>query len=138
MSVPVPHGRDPGRRVGRLTIPRRRDIRDPIRFGSGVDFGSDGISLAEVRDGGGHPLRILAWFKGHKAPNAGVPGFGHHYVPARLKIVWRQGFESCELQRGGRLSVDAIRRHAAEIDRHFGPGTAARIDPRCTLVIADG
>lgn len=124
--------------VDRIVVPRRRSYRDPIRFGSGVDFGSDGISLIEIRSDDGQIVKILAWFAGHKTPACGVRGFGHEYVPAQLQISWRNGFESIRLQKGGRLSQTLLRRHVDQIDLHFGPGTLDQVDIRRTLVIADG
>ncbi len=124
--------------VDRIPVPRRRSYADAIRFGKGVDFGSDGFSIVEVRDGDGQIVRMLAWFAGHKTPACGVRGFGHVYQPTHLIISSRQGFESVTLQQGGRLSASALRAHADTIDAHFGPGTTAQIDIRRTLVIADG
>lgn len=123
--------------VDRVPVPRRRPYDDPVRFGTGVDFGSDGFSIVEIRRDD-QIVRVLAWFAGYMTAVCGVRGFGQEYRPARLQISSNHGFESVTLQRGGRLSASAIRAHADVIDAHFGAGTAAQIDIRRTLLIADG
>jgi len=124
--------------VDRIRIPRRRPYNDVVRFGAGVDFGSDGIALVEVRNREGQIVRVLAWFAGRETPVCGVRGFGHRYVPARLKISWAGGFEGKTLHReGGRLTRALLNAHAEAIDSHFGPGTTNQIDIRRTLLIAD-
>lgn len=124
--------------VDRVPLPRRRPYDAPVRFGKGVDFGSDGFSVVEMRDGDGQIVKTLAWFAGHRTPACGIRGFGHVYVPAQLMIAWNEGFKSVTLQRGGRLSASALGHHAEVIDAHFGAGTTAQIDIRRTLLIADG
>jgi len=125
--------------VDRMRIPRHRRWNDVVRFGTGVDFGSDGIALVELRDDKGQIVSVLAWFAGRRKAVCGIRGFGHEYVPARLKISWAGGFESRVLHReGGRLTRSLLDAHAEVIDRHFGPGTTDQIDIRRTLLIVDG
>jgi len=125
--------------VDRIRIPRRRRYNTVIRFGTGIDFGSDGVALVEVRDGEGQITRVLGWFGGYETPVCGVRGFGHRYVPARLQISWANGFEGRTLHDGGgRLTRALLDAHAQVIDSHFGPGTTDQIDIRRTLLIADG
>lgn len=125
--------------VDRMPVPRRRCHRDAIRFGTGVDFGSDGVALVAVTDGTGRIVSMLTWFSGYRTPICGIRGFGNRYVPARLSIGWCQGFEDRTLHDGGgRLSRVLLDVHSAAIDGHFGTGTTERIDLRRTLLIADG
>jgi hypothetical protein len=125
--------------VDRIRIPRRRPCDDIVRFGTGVDFGSDGIALVEVRNGEGQIVRVLGWFAGCRTAVCGVRGFGQRYVPARLKISWADAFEGRTLHDdGGRLTRALLDAHAEVIDSHFGPGTTDQIDIRRTLLIADG
>lgn len=100
----------------------------------GVDHGSTGTILAEVRRGNEVAFRLV-WFKGHKSPAAGVRGFGHIYRPAQLTIINRGGYWAASILKDGRLSVPRLLEHAETIDKVLGAGVTALIDPKRTLVV---
>ncbi len=52
----------------------------------GIDHGSEGVVLAELRREG-KVARKLVWFKGHEAASTGIRGMGRTYHPARLSVL---------------------------------------------------
>ena len=102
----------------------------------GVDQGASAQVLVELRRGNEINAR-LAWFKGHMRPAAGVRGFGHVYTPAHLTAINGRGYWVQSFFEEGRISTARLIEHAEKIDRTFGPGTAALIDPRRTLIVVD-
>ncbi len=94
---------------GPMTQPRRTS---PI---GGVDHGSSGRILAEIRSGNDVERRLI-WFKGCMVASAGVRGFGHYYSPAHLTIVSGRGYFIAHIAKGGRLNQARLLGLAREID----------------------
>lgn len=100
----------------------------------GVDHGSTGTVLAEVRHGNDVALRLV-WFKGYMRPAAGVRGFGHIYSEAQLEVINRGGYWQASILKGGRISRKRLAEHAAAIDEAMGAGVASLLYPTKTLVV---
>ena len=99
----------------------RYDIKE------GVDYSADGRILAIKGE------LMLVWQPGSSAWN-GMHGTSYH--PASLMVRGIPGQRvGTTLHEGGRLSRKLIHKCEAAIDKHFGPGTAALIDLRRTLVL---
>lgn len=102
----------------------------------GVDHGSKGIVLAELRRGNAVHRRLV-WIGGGTTSN-GVRGFGRSYSPARLTLCDGNGYSAAYPDlTGGRLTPARLETQADIIDREFGLGATKLIDPKRTLVIVD-
>lgn len=112
---------------------RQIQSRHTGRFG-GVDHGSKGIILAEVREGNQTVMRLV-WFEGTMRPAAGVRGFGHVYSPAHLTIIDGRGYWLASIFDEGRITKSRLMDHARDIDAKLGNGATALIDPKRTLII---
>jgi hypothetical protein len=100
----------------------------------GVDHGSTGIVLAEIRVGN-EVDRRLVWFKGSMTPCAGVRGFGRRYSPAHLEVITGRGYPIGSVTEGGRITYARIQENAETIDRLLGAKVSHLVDPRHTLVL---
>lgn len=132
------------RRDGRLVLrdgPDERSwfetrIEQPRHTGSfgGVDHGSKGSIIAEVRRGNSVHRRLV-WFAGHAHASCGVRGFGREYSPARLQVIDGNGYSKAGITRGGRLSTSLLALNAERIDEALGVAIAGLLDHRRTFVI---
>ena len=102
----------------------------------GIDHGSDGVILAEIRKEG-KTSRKLVWFKGYETAATGIRGMGRIYCPATLNIIDHTGQSIARIFEGGRLSRSRIVEHGSEIDQKLVKGCAKLLDPRWTLIIVE-
>ena len=102
----------------------------------GLDHGSDGRLLAEVRRGNETVARLV-WYAGHKTPVCGVRGFGHRYVQARLSVTDGRGYSVATVFEGGRVTRARLAEYAATIDARMGASVAGKVDPTRTLVVVE-
>lgn len=103
----------------------------------GVDHGSAGRILAEVRRGNAVHRRLV-WFRATRAPAAGVRGFGHVAVPTRLVVIDGGGYHVADVFRAGRLSRERLDDHRAVIDEAMGiPVTQALEIGRTLVAVTD-
>lgn len=123
-------------------LPQKHWVQDRIieprrtaPFG-GVDHGSEGFVLAEVRKNN-KVDRKLVWFKGHEAAATGIRGMGRTYYPANLVVLNHNGITIARIFEGGRLSRDRIVEYGQIIDREMVKDCAKLLDPRWTLVIVE-
>lgn len=105
----------------------------------GVDHGSIGRCLIEIRDMQGKPLRRLVWFPGFMTAAAGIRGYGRRYVPSQLADMPADQILGTTIHGdGGRLARPLLDRLADAIDARYGAGATAAIRPGSTLVIEAG
>lgn len=111
-------------------------IEQPRHTGSfgGVDHGSKGSIIAEVRRGNSVHRRLV-WFAGHAHASCGVRGFGREYSPARLQVIDGGGHSKADISRGGRLSASLLALNAERIDRALGIAITGLLDHRRTFVV---
>ena len=113
--------------------PRVEQPRHTGSFG-GVDHGSKGSIIAEVRRGNSVHRRLV-WFAGHAHASCGVRGFGREYAPARLQVIDGHGYSKADITSGGRLSTSLLTLNADRIEKALGVAVAALLDHRRTFVI---
>lgn len=102
----------------------------------GIDHGSEGVVLAELRREG-KVARKLVWFKGHEAASTGIRGMGRTYHPARLSVLNHIGLSEGHIFEGGRLSRARLVEHQKQIDHYLVKNCAPLLDPRWTLIIVE-
>lgn len=114
---------------------QRIEPRRTQPFG-GVDHGSKGKILAEIREGNEIQYRLV-WFKGYKTATCGIRGFGHEYVPASLRIIDRIGMTvpGSDLLEGGRLTSARLDACASKIDQTIGIEISCLLEREKTLII---
>lgn len=106
------------------------------RCTNGVDHGIEAKVL--IRAAGAR----LLWRPGHKY--WGGVGRPQSYAPAGLEIAkddtdcWGMNKRLGNFEERGVRLHEALRRHRAEIDAVFGPGSTALVDVKRTLVLGEG
>lgn len=105
------------------------------RFG-GVDHGTTGTVLAEIRHGN-NVHRRLVWFKGYEHAACGIRGFGQEYKPAHLCVIDGNGYHVANIFDAGRLSAKRIHDQSAAINAALGMNIADQIKIGQTLVGID-
>ena len=102
----------------------------------GIDHGSTGTILAEVRHGNEVAYRLV-WFRGHETPVCGIRGFGHVYRPAHLTILDARGYWKASVFEKGRVTSGRLTEHAEKIDAVLGNGVTALINPKMSLIVIE-
>lgn len=106
------------------------------RPAGGIDYGSTGRCLVEIRDAQGAVIRRLVWFPGFTTAATGVRGYGRRYVPSRLDDLPADKVLGTTIHDGGgRLARPLLDAIGDEIDKRYGAGVTRAIKPRSTLVI---
>lgn len=103
-------------------------------MGGGVDHGSTGRIIAEVRRGNAMHRRLI-WFRGYKTASCGVRGFGHVYMQASLRVTDRIGMNVRTIVEGGRLSQTLLDANAGAIGTLLETDVAGMLRLDRTLII---
>ena len=100
----------------------------------GVDLGSQGVVLAEVRLGNKVHKRLV-WLKGGTRADCGVRGSGQDSFPTSLCVIQGNGISVCDIFREGRISKKRLLEHRDKIDNAMDCPVTDKINPAKTLYV---